>query len=203
MNWDFFERKVCLTTIDDRWNDALQEFHRIGLQVDKFQSLPDNYGPHQSFSKSVRQILIDFQESDSTTLLHLEDDVVFKDLSHLDVALTELPEDWDIVYLGANLICWGNGEVWPARHSQHLFKISAAWTTHAVGYNKKCVPYLLLHQPGFCHIMFDNWLSTQLPSLNAYVVAPMVAYQKPHHSSIWGRFDDYTSIFEESEQRLK
>lgn len=201
--WDFFERKICLTTHDEEWRHAQHEFRRVGLSVDKFQSLPDELGPNQSFSKSVRQILIDFLESESNTLLHLEDDVTFRDYQHLSLALGELPADWDIVYLGANLICWNNGETPPARFSDHLFRVSSAWTTHAIGYNKKCIRQLLLGQPGFSEIMFDNWLSTQLPSLNAFVVAPMIAYQRPHHSSIWLRWDDYTPIFAESDERLR
>ena len=203
MNWNFFESKVCVTTLDEQWLLAQRELARVGLSVEKFQSLPD-IGPHQSFSKSVRQILIDFYESDSRTLLHLEDDVVFKNLNPLAHALRELPADWDIIYLGANLICTNNGEARPARYSKHLFRISTAWTTHAVGYNKKCIEHLLLHQPGFSEIMFDNWLSTQLPNLNAFVVAPMVAYQRAHRSLIWDSDEqDYTHIFEASQERLR
>jgi hypothetical protein len=53
--------------------------------------------------------------------------------------------------------------------------------------------------------MFDNALSDLLPELNAFVVAPMVAWQRPRFSSIWQRseVDDYTEIFEVSEARLR
>jgi hypothetical protein len=64
------------------------------------------------------------------------------------------------------------------------------------------VPFILEHQPGFSEQMIDNWLSAQLPRLNAYVVAPMVAYQRARHSAIWGRYDDYTPIFKQSEAKL-
>jgi hypothetical protein len=202
MNWDFFQNRTCLTTKAREWKKADAEFSRVGLSVEKFQSLPD-IGPHQSFSKSVRRILTDFNESDANTLLHLEDDCTFRDLSHLENALGELPSDWDIVYLGANLILWNNGEVAPERFSKHLFRVSCAWTTHAIGYNKKCVPFILENQPDVSERMFDNYLSDLLPRLNAYIVAPMVAWQRPHHSLIWNKFDDYTPIFEASEARLK
>jgi hypothetical protein len=130
---------------------------------------------------------------------------VFRDLSHLEQALGELPDDWNIVYLGANLVCWNNGEPEPERHSEHLWRVKAAWTTHAIGYNRKCVYELLAKQPPFSEIMFDNWLSTRLPELQAYCVAPMVAWQRPRVSSIWqrGYVDDYTEIFQESEARLR
>lgn len=201
MNWDFFDRRMCLTLGPD-WPIACEEFERVGLEnVWRFDALPD-IGPHQSFNRSTRQILSDFLVSGADTLLFLEDDVVFSDLTHCEQALSQLP-DWDIVYLGANLVCWNNGEPKPERYSEHLFRVRAAWTTHAIGYNKRVVPFLLGNQPGFSEIMFDNWLSGQLANLKAYCVAPMVAYQRPHFSSIWNRWDDYSPIFEESEARLK
>lgn len=208
MNWSFFQRKVVLTSDDVQWTQAQEEFVKAGItSYEKFNALPmdDNeiLGPHQSFSGSVRQILRDFLASDSTTLLMLEEDCIFRDLSHLEGAFSELPDDWDVLYLGANLLLWNQDPPPPERVSEHLFRVRAAWTTHAIGYNKKVVPYLLENQPGLSEQMFDNYLSDHLPNLNAYVVAPMVAYQRPHVSSIWGRYDDYTDIFVASEEKLR
>lgn len=201
MNWSFFNRRVCLTTIPSEWEIGQREFQRVDLTVERFQSLPD-IGPHQSFSKSVREILVQFYLSEQETLLHVEDDCVFRDLTHLNQALSELPDDWDIVYLGANLICWNNGEPQPERFSEHLFRVRAAWTTHAIGYNRKCVHELLTRQPNFSTQMWDQYLSDRLPELNAFIIAPMVAWQRPRFSSIWQREDDYGPIFEESERKL-
>lgn len=200
--WNFFERRVCLTNDPVEWEIGKAEFDRAGLAVDRFAALPD-IGPHQSFSKSLREILCQFWLSEADTLLHVEDDCVFRSLDHLPQALAELPRDWDVVYLGANLICWNNGEPLPERHSEHLFRIRAAWTTHAVGFSRKGARYLLERTPGLSDVMLDNWISTQLPELKAYCVAPMVAYQRPRYSSIWQRADDYTPIFEASEERLR
>lgn len=201
-DWQFFQRRICLTTLPAEWAIAAQEFSRVGLQVERFQSLPD-IGPHQSFSKSVREILVQFWLSEHETLLHLEDDCQFRDLAHLDAALAQLPADWDIVYLGANLICWNNGEPAPERFSEHLWRVRAAWTTHAIGYNRKCAHELLTRQPNFSTQMWDQYLSDRLHEFNAYCVAPMVAYQRPRFSSIWQREDDYTPIFEAGEARLR
>ena len=203
--WSFFNKRVCLTTLAEEWEIGKREFDRVGLEVERFQSLPD-IGPHQSFSKSEREILCQFWlEEKPQTLLHLEDDCVFRDLGYLEQALSELPEDWDIVYLGANLVCWNNGEPQPERYSKHLFRIRNAWTTHAIGYNRKCVFEILAKQPALSTQMFDQYLSGRLSEFNAFVVAPMVAYQRPRISSIWqrGYVDDYTPIFEASEMRLK
>ena len=204
MNWSFFQRRICLTNDPAEWQIAQAEFNRVGLEVERYQAVKE-IGPHQSFSHSERNILLDFLHSNVETLLHLEDDVVFRDLSMLPAALLQLPADWDIVYLGANLILWNNGEPWPERYTQHLFRVKCAWTTHAIAYNKKCVRTILEKQPMFSVVMYDNFLSTLLPELNAFCVAPMVAYQRPRISSIWqkGIVDDYTPIFEASEERLK
>lgn len=194
--FNFFTRKVCLTLGPD-WPLACEEFERVGLEhVWRFDALPD-IGPHQSFNRSTRQILSDFCMTDSETLLFLEDDVVFRDLGHLELALSELPSDWDIVYLGANLL---NGQ--PERYSEHLFRVTSAWTTHAIGYNKKVIPFLLDNQPDANAEMFDNALSRWLPDLQAFVVAPMVAYQRFHKSSIWGTEEDYHPHFVNSDARL-
>lgn len=201
MNWSFFNRKICLTNDEAEWQIAQVEFNRVGLEVEKFQAVKE-IGPHQSFSHSEREILLDFLHSDAQTLLHLEDDCIFRDLGHLPQAVNELPEDWDILYLGANLIQWGDSPD-PERYSEHLFRVRAAWTTHAIAYNKKCVRGILEKQPMFSEKMFDNFLSDLLPELNAFIVAPMVAYQRPRISSIWDRYDDYTPIFEASDARLR
>lgn len=204
--FSFFQRKVCLTNSKLEWDIGYRELARVGLiDVQKFQAIPD-IGPHQSFNRSTRAILQGFHDSGDDMLLFLEDDCEFKDLSHLEKALSELPEFWDIVYLGANLICWNREcDLQPERYSEHLFRVFQAWTTHAIGYSRRVVPFLLGRQPGFSEQMFDQFLSENLPNLNAYVVAPMVAYQRPRVSSIWDKpeVQDYTPIFEASDMRLK
>lgn len=195
-HWQFFQRVTCLTLGPD-WPKACEEFERVGLEgVWRFDALPD-IGPHQSFNRSTRRILSDFAMSGASSLLFFEDDVVFRDLAHLEKALSELPADWDVVYLGANLL---NGQ--PVRYSEHLFRVKSAWTTHAIGYNKKVIPFLLDNQPDANAEMFDNALSRWLPDLQAFVVAPMVAYQRFHKSSIWQTTEDYTPHFEASDARL-
>jgi hypothetical protein len=205
MDWSFFQRRIMLTANPAEYALGQAECARVGLTVEPYHAVRE-IGPHQSFSHSERNILLDFLfDRDTNRLLHLEDDVTFRNLDHLPQAINELPDDWDILYLGANLICWNNGEPEPECFSDHLWRVYAAWTTHAVAYNKKCVRRILEGQPSFDSTMFDNWLSTRLPELNAYCIAPMVAYQRPRFSSIWQRehVDDYTEVFELSDARLR
>jgi hypothetical protein len=206
MHWSHFHRRVMLTNDPAEYALGQAECARVGLTVEPYHAVRE-IGPHQSFSHSERNILLDFlYDANANTLLHVEDDVLWRDLGHLEQAISELPFDWDILYLGANLLLWNNGsEPQPERYSAHLWRVQAAWTTHAVAYHKRCVRRVLEKQPGFSEIMFDNYLSTRLPDLNAYIVAPMVAWQRPRISSIWQKsvVDDYTPIFEASEARLR
>jgi hypothetical protein len=71
-----------------------------------------------------------------------------------------------------------------------------------VNTNKKCIPFILENQPGFSEQMFDNWLSANLNRLNAYVINPMVAWQRPRHSKIWGHMVDYDEHFIASQNKL-
>lgn len=195
--WDFFERRICLTADDAEWKIAQEEFKRVGLKVEKFTAIP-HIGPHQSFNCSVRQILIDFLESPSETLLMTEDDCVFKALNHLPNAVSEVPKGWDILYLGANI-----KDEKPVKISTNIYKVSDAWTTHCIAYNKKVVPFILENQPGFSEKMFDCWQGEfVLPKVNSYVVNPMVAWQRPRISKIWGHMVDYSEQFRESQNKL-
>lgn len=201
MNWDFFQRKIAFALEED-WPLLSAECERVGMtNYERFVPLPiddkEILGVHQSFNASTKRMLTDFHDSQAETCLIMEGDCIFKDLGRLEGALSELPDDWDLVYLGANI-----REGQPEQFSGSLFRIRNAWTTHAIGYHRRMIPYLLENQPGFSEEMYDNWLSTILPSFKAYIVSPMVAWQRPHYSGIWGREVNYDDIFRESQAKL-
>lgn len=200
--WDFFQRRCSLTVDPGEWEKGCAEFARVGLEnVIRYQALPiDNdqiLGPHQSFSATMRSVLQDFWNSDAQTLLNLEDDCLFKDYSHLEEALSELPPSWDVCYLGCNV-----QDPPPVRYSKHLWKLNAAWTTHAVAFSRRPIQFILDNQPGFSEQLLDNWISGQLARMNAFVVSPMVAWQRPHWSGIWQKEVDYDEVFRESQRKL-
>lgn len=192
---DYFDLKICLNhpSASERWGSCLQEFKRIGLTgVARFEALPD-IGPHQSFNRSVNEILRYFRRSPYRRLLFLEDDVTFVRPEVAEEAIKQLPEDWDILYLGANILHPPGAK--PEPFSPNLCRVYEAWTTHAIAFNKKSVNFILENQPGFSEAMFDNWLSANLSRFNSYIVAPMAAYQRPGHSLIWNSTTNYETIF--------
>lgn len=196
-NWHFFDRITCLTLGGDEWTIAEAEFNAVGLKAKPFQALPSELGPHQSFNNSTWAILQQFYDSKDHTLLFLEDDCDFRNLHLLPQVLRELPKDFDIFYLGANI-----RDEKPERISQHIYRVRDCWTTHAVVYRKQIVKFILDNHPGESEMMFDTWLSTQLPNWKAYVCKPFLAYQRPRKSAIWNEVVNYEEIFKNSQMKL-
>lgn len=193
--FDFFPAKICLTTGGQEWPKAQAEFQRHGVPVERFNAVP-GIGPHQSFNLSTKAILQQFFDSGAHSLLFLEDDVRFQNMDQLWPALQELPDNWDVFYLGCNI----QGEA--IRISQRIYRITNAWTTHAVAYTRPIVEFILKNQPGESEQMYDNWLGLQLNNWNAYTCKPMCAVQRPRRSLIWNTDTDYTEVFKQSEAKL-
>lgn len=141
-----------------------------------------------------------FLATDKPVLLAMEDDVIFRDLDHLTSALAELPASWDIVFLGANItsMVFGIEQHPPLRFSDHLYRVRRAWTSHAIAYTRRMAEIIVRHYPVTTFEMYDNWLSENLlEHNNAYLVNPMVAWQRPGKSDLWGIETDYTGAFVE------
>lgn len=194
MNWDFFSDIYVLNQQDrpDRWKECEAELKRVGMPYYyQFYSIPAD-PPMKSFCLSQHEILKTFVREGGQTLLDLEDDVVFNSLEPLEKALEQLPQDWDIVYLGCNL----RGII-PRPYSENLRIPSSPWMTHAIGYSRKAAEYIAKHYDPLTNQMFDDWLSHNISLFNTFLVAPMVAGQRPGKSDLWGCQTDYTSTIKE------
>lgn len=173
----------------DRLINALRHLERHGFTPEVVYAIEDN-DPKISFNKSMRHIM----QTTNEDLLLFEDDVILQDNAHLQKAFSQLPNDWEICYLGANLID-------PVeRFSDNLFRTFGAWTTHAVYYkNPQEIGRLYTNTEH----MFDDWLKQNIcANGKAYVVSPMIAWQSVHKSDLWGHVADYTNIFNLSAQKL-
>lgn len=204
--WQFFDRKVLLTITKrksgkpSRFPIVKRELHRVGItDFIKFEAL-QAIGPHQSFTLSQKQILTDFVKSDNKVLLTLEDDVEFGDLMPLYDAIVDIKTaglKWDILYLGGNV----RGSV--TKERRNLRRVTDVWTTHAVAYSRFAAASLLQHFPNENETMYDTYLGAMLRNFKAYIVAPMVAYQRPDFSEIWNSDVNYYPIFNEVNKRLR
>ena len=130
-------------------------------------------------------------------MLVFEDDAqMVRDKIHFDLALENLPEDFDMLMLGANI----KDKV--ERVSEHICRVRGAWTTHAVYYSPKIIQHLIEILPTLDTVIDEYFRTTIHPQGNSYVVRPMVCYQRPSYSDLMQADQDYTGLFETSNSML-
>jgi GR25 family glycosyltransferase involved in LPS biosynthesis len=169
--FDFFDAIFCinLNTREDRWIKCVKQFKDLGIEqkVQRFSACKiENRGnDSQKFlgkcgcSLSHFEICKIAQEKKYKNYLVLEDDFEFilnKDTTFdlLTKLITEIPDNWDMCYLGANFTdIYG---VFPIENfSDNLFKLKACHTTHAIAFNEKFYNLFLENAPDINSIY--NW----------------------------------------------
>lgn len=194
-----FDAIYCLnqSSRPDRWEQAQDEFNRVGIDPIRFYSVL-NKEPWKSFCISQKLLIETIIQKGHNITLCLEDDVIFKNYDKLQEYTNDLPNDWDILYLGANIT-----DPNPVQAGKNILKIRSAWTTHAICYNRKVLDSINKYNPDV-HGMYDDWLSREvLPNVNAYCVKPMIAWQRPGYSDLWGKEVDYTGAFQEQSKKIR
>jgi hypothetical protein len=165
-----------------------------------FYAIEDE-SPHASFNKSQIAMLLDFVDTGKETAILFEDDATFRHMDRLDEIMAEMPKAWDIIYFGANLRPYPDHPA-PIKVTDHIFRVTAAYTTHAVAYTADMAASIIeMYHDG---IMYDTFLSdTILPHYSAYVTYPFLSFQRPTRSDLWDRNVDYTDTFTASEDYLR
>lgn len=193
---------INLDSRPDRWEKVQAEFDRIGLVVERFAACTGN-NRVRAFNKSVYECM---KSAGGEDLLIFEDDTAFDDKPFLGV-----PKDFMTLHLGANIIGTDTMQ-WemPTKYNGHLAILHNAWQSHATLYSAECVKFIIDNFPFWkeeyeyegCQI-FDEWLRVNVLSMGrSYVLCPMIAYQRPDISDIWGGPQDYTSCHERGNKYL-
>lgn len=183
----YFKDVICLSlkSRPDRRERVTDVLGDAGI---KFEFFDATNGGVTGFCKSMYNI---FQKFDGP-LFVFEDDVEFiADSKLIDCAIDELPEDWDLFYLGAN--CREHLK----KHSTHLQVLKNAWCTHAVGYSEKMVTYIRQHWDGEYKspFIFDEWLRQKIqPYFKCFISDPMICTQVNNYSDIWKKETNYNII---------
>jgi hypothetical protein len=140
----------------------------------------------------------------SGLLLVCEDDVMFIDGAKeiFDKAFVQLPEDWDMFYLG------GNVKKPAKRYSENLFRITyGVHCTHAIMYSEKGRKFnldnfnALSDEKSIESVFYDHWLYCQgLGKMNCYICYPIIAYQRSNYSNARQGYMDYFGEMKENER---
>ena len=152
--FDFFDAIFCinLDSRPDRWLECADIFKKYGIgdRAQRYSASrieAPNVNPkylgragcaHSHFSIAKKAL-----EEGYDNYLVLEDDFQFRfdrdDFEKkLELSLSQLPTDWDLLYLGCNLDqSYG---AYPIEHfSDSLLKLNSAHTTHAMSFNKNFI----------------------------------------------------------------
>jgi hypothetical protein len=199
--FDFFDVIFCnnLDRRTDRWLECQKEFGSVGI-IDKVirHSAVEHESPPRGNGLSHAYMIQYAKDHNLDNILIFEDDVNFfrNALKNLEKSLKDLPPDWDMFYLGANL------DTFPAyKVTDNLAKITGAFATHAYAvrhtiYDKVIAIGLDDNTPHN-----DVYYATFIhPNHNCFLAMPLVAGQRDSFSDIQHKVMSSNTMFQE---RLK
>lgn len=183
---------INLDSRPDRNEQTLAEFAKYNISAERVSGVL-NSTPEHGCHLSHAKIFADAVEHDYDNILIFEDDVEFfpNAASNLRYCLVELPDSWDMLYLGANL------DRFPAYQvSSHLAKLTGAYATHAYAVRKNMFSILfnINSDPDVVHndVTYSEVVH---PIYNCYMTLPLLAGQRDGHSDIQGKFMSSNQVF--------
>jgi GR25 family glycosyltransferase involved in LPS biosynthesis len=173
----------------DRWVLVREEFAKQGLHVTRFTAIDEKPGwvGCRESHLAVMEIC-----KDEEIFAVFEDDVTFiEDMSYVNEAMSQLPKNWDALFLGAS------PQEPQERYSDNLFKLSNAWCTHSIIWHNRpngAVEYILKHRQEIKKI--DVFFSVAIyPNFNIFLMNPLICTQIQTQSDCCKRSDLSTIQF--------
>lgn len=186
---------INLDKREDRWEESKIELDKLNLTdsttrfsaidgsliENKTRLLAGEYGINLTHIKLLEEAI----ENGYENILIFEDDIQFiNDYENINSYLSEVPYDWDMVYLGGN-------HIHPPRPiTNRIGKIEVTYAVHAIIVNRR-IFHLLVHHLKGLELQLDV-IYTNL-KLNSYTFRPSLVTQRAGFSDIQGGFMDYTS----------
>ena len=213
----FFDKIYCINLEErkDRWILCEEKFKEYGIiNYVRFNGVKveGNLSPKKlgqiGCTASFYNVFKDAFQNNYNKILVLEDDFNFtlpKDqiAIKLDKAFEEMPEDWDMFYLGANIM----NEIMSdpiEKYSENLFKLNSAYALHSVCFSKNSFDKILNFFEGK-----GDWVENLMKNYEAidvffakdfqvfnkcFISKDILCLQQPAFSSIENTFFDYTDL---------
>lgn len=196
---DFFDHIYCIN-LDrrvDKWEECQREFARIGnIEVERFSAV---YGKHLDIGDKTHllpgeagiilsnfYLLLDAKKNGYERILILEDDIEFSETFVQDWEnwSSEIPEDWEMLYLGGNLVGWH-----PSPVTEHVHKGEHIFAIHALGLRSSTFDSMIsaidMNTP------VDVTYGHQSVNFSSYLMVPRMAWQRPGRSDIQNKYVNY------------
>lgn len=206
--WDLIKSFYCINLDKNpgRWEGSVDEFLKVGLSyVEQIVTHESEENRYLSFNHAHYDTIRKGYETGEPFCV-FEDDIEFdKTWKHLAEASKQLPDDWDILFLGANII-GTDVTIWdmPLSYSKHLVRLLNCWQTHSIVYSNKAAKWILDNFDPDTFPVFDEWLRVNaMPNKNVFLIKPMICFQRPVYSDLWQRQTDYTGAHLQGNVYLK
>lgn len=199
--FSFFDAIFCinLDKRPDRWIHAQEEFKKIEIldRVKRFSAVERKDG-RLGCIKSHLEIVKYAERNKLRNVLIFEDDVVFLNQNIENVignVVNQLPNDWELLYLGANL----HSPLTP--YSDNLVILNNGFSTHAITYNQNIYNAFIRYYNKINTVIqsdiLDVWLAANIQSRNkSYLIKPLLATQRNDYSDIVNSNVNYSFIEE-------
>lgn len=187
---------INLSERPDRWSEVQEEVKKVGLKILRYPAIKHSRG-HTGCILSHMAL---WQEAKELGIwMTIEDDVLFlpEARENLEQAYSQLPDDWDMLYLGATL----NEPIYKV--SPNLLRLKHGWTTHGIIYNNQHGVVDTILELMDMHKVDVVLADLIQPIFNCYMCYPMVATQRPGHSDIVNHYTDYKAIMDRYNKYVK
>lgn len=154
-----------------------------------------NYWNHGAFAYclSYRVAIIDAMRNGYENVLIMDDDCVLQDnmWDILDKAWSNMPDEWHMLYFGANHGPANSPNIPTESVGEHLYRLKGSMGSHAIIVNKHCYKTFLnyLAAP---YAPFDMFLSIYQKFFPCYITYPGIAFQLSGVSDIINKDIDYS-----------
>jgi hypothetical protein len=203
--WSLIKSFYCLN-LDKRpelWDKCVDEFLKVGIDYVERIITHAEEGDRRyiSFNHAhYNAIKKGFETGEPFVIF--EHDIGFDmNWKRLEEASSQLPQNWDLLYLGANITGYDNCD-WqmPMKATENLFRLFNAWMTHAIVYSTKMAKWVLDNFNPDEFPVYDEWLRVNaMPEREVYVMSPMICFQKPGYSDVQLKEVEYGSHVEGNE----
>lgn len=187
--------KGIVINLDSR-PDRLERFRKneFPFEVERFPGYVGFCGEDGCTQSHIQVIR---RQTEFPFVVFEDDCLLIQPWSVVEEAMKQLPENWDALWLGANV------KRKLRRHSENLFRLTGAYALHAVIYNSKpMVNYIIRNHRTLSGMNLDVFYRHRVQiHFECFLISPMVATQHEGVSDIGGHFKAHHEILENSYAR--
>ena len=179
--------KAFVINLDHR-TDRMESFNKNKFPFD-VERVSGVHSAPKGMGSTETHIRILEKQKEFPFVIFEDDCVMLEPWETVDLAMKQLPLEWDALWLGATLTHF------LTRYSPNLFRIKTAYTTHAVIFNSQAIiDYVLNYYTMGGKVVNDVLYYKIQEKFNCFITYPICATQYGSMSDYFGTFQPQTVI---------